>query len=196
MPPAVDEQQEAQHRMMNFMTVFMGFLFWSSARWPVRLLHRFEPVEYCGTQAAGATTKSTPGVEINTDDLLAGEPDKKSPAKEPSPRKVSGRRRAKTRKTNSRRSCVNCSMLPTKTRTVSERLGPTMTIRRRKRNADLISVPEVCGQSLADRLQRLELNGVWSVEFLELVANPASLRRADSSLAGGNGSIGSMVPCV
>jgi YidC/Oxa1 family membrane protein insertase len=28
MPPAVDEQQEAQHKMMNIMTVFFGVLFW------------------------------------------------------------------------------------------------------------------------------------------------------------------------
>lgn len=84
MPPAADEQQEAQHRMMNFMTVFMGFLFWhqpaglcvyyiASSLWSI-----------AERKLLGATTKSTPGVEINTDDLLAGEPDKKSPAKEPS----------------------------------------------------------------------------------------------------------------
>ncbi len=28
MPPAMDEQQEAQHKMMNMMTVFFGFMFW------------------------------------------------------------------------------------------------------------------------------------------------------------------------
>jgi YidC/Oxa1 family membrane protein insertase len=78
MPPAVDEQQEAQHKMMNIMTVFMGVMFWHQ---PAGLCVYFIASSLWGiaerTMLGSTATKTTD--ESSADDvLLTTEPAKPS----------------------------------------------------------------------------------------------------------------------
>ena len=51
-PPPQNEEQAMQHKVMSFMTVFIGFLFFRVPARPVHLLHYLELVGYYGAQTA------------------------------------------------------------------------------------------------------------------------------------------------
>lgn len=74
MPPAVDEQQEAQQKMMNMMTVFMGAMFWHQ---PAGLCVYFIASSLWGIAerkllGTGATSTTSAIIDDGADDVLAG----------------------------------------------------------------------------------------------------------------------------
>ncbi|MBL8814641.1 MAG: membrane protein insertase YidC [Planctomyces sp.] len=82
MPPAADEQQEAQQKMMNFMTIFMGVMFWHQ---PAGLCVYFIASSLWSIaerKLLGATTKAPSGPDVSVDDLVAAESSSSKPARE------------------------------------------------------------------------------------------------------------------